>query len=75
MNRILKDKSDSREVDQCNLRTSFVTVDANASAKPASDASILGVRMAMRPVTPTIALDRRLNRMDSQRFTIAAVSL
>lgn len=52
----------------CTL-TSPVTVDANASANPAVDADIPGDRIATKPVTPTTALDNRLNRADSQRLT------
>lgn len=49
--------------------TSFVIVDANASANPAREALIPGVKTATTPVTPIAALDSRLNRAESQRFT------
>ena len=49
--------------------TLLLTVDAKASAKPAVDAGIDGVAMITRAVTPTTALDKRLKRADSQRFT------
>lgn len=46
-----------------------MTVEAKASANPAMEALILGVRIATKAVTPTMALERRLNRAESQRFT------
>ena len=49
--------------------TLFVTVDANASAKPAVEAEIEGETTTTSPVTPTTTADRRLNRADNQRFT------
>lgn len=52
------------------IRTSFITEEENASTNPAVDAVIPGVDTAMTAVTPTATLDRRLNRTESQRFTI-----
>ena len=49
--------------------TSFVTVEANANVKPARLALIFGFMSATTPVTPTITLLSRLNRVDTQRFT------
>ena len=42
---------------------------ANASAKPASDASTDGVTSTTNPVTPMTTLDKRLNRTLSHRLT------
>jgi len=46
-----------------------VIVEANARAKPAKDAVILGVTRHTNPVAPTIAADTRLNRTESHRLT------
>lgn len=46
-----------------------VIVEANARAKPAKDADMLGVTRHTNPVAPTIAADTRLNRTDSHRLT------
>jgi len=47
-----------------------VTVEANASANPAVEALMLGVRRHNKPVTPMITAESRLKRVESQRFTI-----
>jgi hypothetical protein len=48
---------------------SLVIVDANASAKPADDAVMLGVTKETRAVAPTIPEDSKLKRTDNHRFT------
>jgi hypothetical protein len=50
-------------------RTSFVMVDAKASANPARAASMRGVNIETKAVTPTTALESRLKRTESHRFT------
>jgi hypothetical protein len=50
-------------------RRSDVIVEANARAKPAKDAVILGVTRHTSPVAPTTAADTKLNRMESHRLT------
>lgn len=50
--------------------TSLQMVEEKASAKPAVDALIAGFTIAANPVTPTTALDNRLKRDESHRFTI-----
>jgi hypothetical protein len=57
-----------REVLTMNSK-SLVIVDANAKAKPAREALMLGVTRHARPAAPTMAEERRLNRMDNQRLT------
>lgn len=49
--------------------TSPVTDETKASANPASEASIPGVRRTTTPVIPTMAALVRLNRTDSHRLT------
>ena len=49
--------------------TLFVIVDENASANPARDALIPGVKITTRPLTLITTLESRLNRAESQRFT------
>ena len=44
-------------------------VEANASAKPAVGALMLGVTRHTKLVTPTTAAESRLKRTESQRFT------
>lgn len=46
-----------------------VIVDANARAKPAMEALILGVMRHTNAVAPTIPADSRLKRTESQRLT------
>jgi len=46
-----------------------VIVEANARAKPAKEAVILGVTRHTNPVAPTIAADTKLNRTESHRLT------
>ena len=48
---------------------SLVIVEANASAKPAVGALMLGVLRHTKPVIPTTAADSRWTRTESQRFT------
>ncbi len=54
---------------ESRLLTSFVTVEANANANPAVDADMPGVKIATNAVNPIIALDSKLKRADSHRFT------
>ena len=49
--------------------TSINIEEANDNAKPANDAETPGVKIARKAVTPTTALDSKLNRMESQRLT------
>jgi hypothetical protein len=51
------------------LLTSFVMVDAKVRVNPARAASILGLRIATKPVTPTTALERRLKRANNHWLT------
>jgi hypothetical protein len=51
------------------LHTSFVIVDAKASAKPASEALMAGEATAIKPVTPIMPLEIRLKRTESHRLT------
>jgi len=53
---------------------SLVIVEANANAKPAVDALILGVIRQTSPVAPTTAAESKLKRTDSHRFTGSKVS-
>jgi hypothetical protein len=48
---------------------SLVRVEANANAKPAVDALILGVIRQTSPVAPTTAAESKLKRTESHRFT------
>ena len=50
-------------------KRSFVIVEANASAKPAVAALMLGVTRHTKPVIPTTTAESRLKRTESQRFT------
>jgi hypothetical protein len=50
--------------------TSLVIVVANASANPASAASIFGDNTATNPVTPMTADDKRVKRTESHRLTV-----
>lgn len=50
--------------------TSLSKEDAKANAKPANEASMVGVSTATKAVMPMTALESRLNRADNQRFTI-----
>lgn len=50
-------------------------VEANARAKPAKEADILGVTRHTNPVAPTIAADTRLNRAESHRFTVKGMKM
>lgn len=49
-------------------------MNANASANPAVEALIWGLRIATKPVAPTTALESRLNRADNHRLTIECVN-
>ncbi len=53
-----------------NPLTSDMIVNAKASANPAVEALICGLRIATNPVAPTTALDSRLNRAESHRFAV-----
>ena len=55
--------------DRRALLTSPIRDVANAKANPARGASMVGVSTATKAVIPMTALDSRLNRADSQRFT------
>jgi hypothetical protein len=46
-----------------------VIVEANANAKPAIEALILGVIKQTSPVAPTTPAESRLKRTESHRFT------
>lgn len=48
---------------------------ANVRASPARDASIRGFRTATTAVTPNMALEMMLNRMDNHRLTMKNISL
>jgi hypothetical protein len=62
-------KRQDREEDCRILLTSRVIVEAKARANPAKEASIR-VKTEMSPTKPMIALESRLNREESHRFTI-----
>ena len=54
---------------------SLVIVDANASAKPAKEASILDVIKHTKAVAPTTPADSKLKRTDNHLFTTGGLDV
>jgi hypothetical protein len=48
---------------------------ANERANPASEADMVGVVTAIRPVTPTIVADSMSKRVESHRLTIYKIAV